>query len=102
VEMQAYAGGELPEMLGPLRAFVLAHVTPFAVADAAIINDDDGRLLLIRAPTTGCGPCPAAGWTWARLRPRGQHVVVLDATPKVRVDRNQGFPGTAARVRGEP
>ena len=37
MEMQAYAGGDLPETLEPLRASVLSHVTPFAVADAAIM-----------------------------------------------------------------
>ncbi len=60
MEMQAYAGGELPEMLGPLRAFVLAHVTPFAVADAAIINDDD-RLLLSRRADNGLWAMPGGG-----------------------------------------
>ena len=35
LEMQAYAGGELPATLEPLRATIFAHVTPFAVADAA-------------------------------------------------------------------
>ena len=60
MEMQAYAGGELPEMLEPLRAFVLAQFTPFAVADAAIINDDD-RLLLIRRADNGLWAMPGGG-----------------------------------------
>jgi len=57
IEMQAIAGGELPETLEPLRASVFAHVTPFAVADAAII-DDDGRLLLIRRADNGLWAMP--------------------------------------------
>ncbi|MCS6828210.1 MAG: NUDIX hydrolase N-terminal domain-containing protein [Caldilinea sp.] len=47
MEMQAYAGGQTPEALEPLRAGVFSHVTPFCTADAAII-DEQGRLLLIR------------------------------------------------------
>ena len=58
--MQAYAGGELPESLEPLRATVFAHVTPFAVADAAII-DDAGRLLLIRRADNGLWALPGGG-----------------------------------------
>lgn len=60
LEMQAYAGGELPETLEPLRASVLSHVTPFAVADAAIV-DDDGRLMLIRRADNGLWAMPGGG-----------------------------------------
>jgi len=60
LEMQAYAGGELPATLEPLRATVFAHVTPFAVADAAII-DDTGRLLLIRRADNGLWALPGGG-----------------------------------------
>jgi len=58
--MQAYAGGELPATLEPLRATVFAHVTPFAVADAAII-DDVGRLLLIRRADNRLWALPGGG-----------------------------------------
>lgn len=57
VEMQAVAGGELPATLEPLRASVFAHVTPFCVADAAII-DAAGRLLLIRRADNGLWAMP--------------------------------------------
>lgn len=57
MEMQAFASGELPETLEPLRASVFSHVTPFAVADAAII-DDNGRLLLIRRADNGLWAMP--------------------------------------------
>ncbi len=60
LEMQAYAGGELPATLEPLRATIFAHVTPFAVADAAII-DDAGRLLLIRRADNGLWALPGGG-----------------------------------------
>ncbi len=57
LEMQAYAGGDLPEMLEPLRASVFAHITPFSVADAAII-DERARLLLIRRADNGLWAMP--------------------------------------------
>lgn len=57
LEMQAYAGGDVPANLEPLRATVFAHVTPFAVADAAII-DAAGRLLLIRRADNGLWALP--------------------------------------------
>lgn len=60
IAMQAYAGGELPETLEPLRATVFARVTPFTVADAAII-DDAGRLLLIRRADNGLWALPGGG-----------------------------------------
>jgi ADP-ribose pyrophosphatase YjhB (NUDIX family) len=47
VEMQAYAGGECPEDLTPLRDSVFAAPTPFSAGDGAVF-DGDGRLLLIR------------------------------------------------------
>lgn len=58
--MQAYAGGELPATLEPLRATLFTHVTPFAVADAAII-DAAGRLLLIRRADNGLWALPGGG-----------------------------------------
>ena len=45
--MLAAATGEPLEGLEPLRATVFSHVTPFAVGDAAVI-DDQGRILLIQ------------------------------------------------------
>jgi ADP-ribose pyrophosphatase YjhB (NUDIX family) len=47
LEMQAYAGGECPEDLTPLRDSVFASPTPFSAGDGAVF-DGDGRLLLIR------------------------------------------------------
>lgn len=57
MEMQAYAGGQAPEALEPLRASVFSHVTPFCTADAAII-DAEGRLLLIRRADNGLWALP--------------------------------------------
>ncbi|MEJ5248259.1 NUDIX hydrolase N-terminal domain-containing protein [Caldilinea sp.] len=57
MEMQAYAGGQAPEALEPLRAGVFSHVTPFCTADAAII-DAEGRLLLIRRADNGLWALP--------------------------------------------
>lgn len=57
LEMQAYAGNEMPAALEPLRATLFAHVTPFVVADAAII-DAAGRLLLIRRADNGLWAMP--------------------------------------------
>jgi ADP-ribose pyrophosphatase YjhB (NUDIX family) len=45
--MLAAATGEPVEALEPLRATVFSHVTPFAVGDAAVI-DDAGRILLVQ------------------------------------------------------
>jgi ADP-ribose pyrophosphatase YjhB (NUDIX family) len=47
MEMVSLATGDTPETLEPLRATVFSHATPFAVGDAAII-DDAGRMLLIQ------------------------------------------------------
>ncbi|MEZ4861064.1 MAG: NUDIX hydrolase N-terminal domain-containing protein [Caldilineaceae bacterium] len=47
LEMLALASGDTLENIEPLRNTVLAQITPFAVGDAAIM-DDAGRLLLIR------------------------------------------------------
>lgn len=60
MEMQAFAAGDLPAVLEPLRASIFAHVTPFAVADAAII-DADGRLLLIRRADNHLWAMPGGG-----------------------------------------
>jgi 8-oxo-dGTP pyrophosphatase MutT (NUDIX family) len=47
IAMQAYAGGQLPDELEPLRASVFSAPTPFACGDAAIV-DAEGRMLLIQ------------------------------------------------------
>lgn len=47
IEMLAFAVGEAPAEIEPLRATALTHITPFSCGDAAII-DDEGRILLIR------------------------------------------------------
>ena len=50
--MFALLAGELPERLEPLRGPVFSRPTPFAVGDAAII-DDRGQILLIRRADNG-------------------------------------------------
>ncbi|MEZ4728443.1 MAG: NUDIX hydrolase N-terminal domain-containing protein [Caldilineaceae bacterium] len=57
MEMLALASGTTVANLEPLRDTVLAHPTPFAVGDAAII-DDAGRLLLIRRADNGLWAMP--------------------------------------------
>lgn len=57
MEMQAYAGGQAPEMLEPLRTTIFSHATPLCSADAAII-DAEGRLLLIRRADNGLWALP--------------------------------------------
>ncbi len=52
LEMLALASGDTIANLEPLRNTLLAHPTPFAVGDAAII-DDAGRMLLIRRADNG-------------------------------------------------
>lgn len=47
LELFSVATGDSLEDLGPLRETLLFHPTPFATADAAII-DPDGRMLLIQ------------------------------------------------------
>jgi ADP-ribose pyrophosphatase YjhB (NUDIX family) len=70
MEMLAFATAEPLEQFEPLRATVFSHITPFAVADGAVI-DDAGRLLMIRRADNGLwampggalevGETPAAG-----------------------------------------
>jgi len=50
--MLAAATDEPVEALEPLRATVFSHVTPFAVGDAAVI-DDEGRILLVQRADNG-------------------------------------------------
>lgn len=52
LEMLALASSTTVANLEPLRNTLLAHPTPFAVGDAAII-DDAGRMLLIRRADNG-------------------------------------------------
>ena len=52
MEMLAFATGETPEDMEPLRAPVFSHPTPFAGGDAAVI-DEQGRILLIRRADNG-------------------------------------------------
>lgn len=52
MEMLAFATGESPEQIEPLRAPILSHPTPFAVGDAAII-DDAGNILLVQRADNG-------------------------------------------------
>jgi 8-oxo-dGTP pyrophosphatase MutT (NUDIX family) len=47
LELQALAGGELPESLEPLRGGLFARPTPLSVGDAAVI-DEQGRILLMQ------------------------------------------------------
>jgi len=73
IKMLALAIGEPLEHIEPLRAPIFSHPTPFAVGDAAII-DDDGNILLIQRAETTCGPCPAVHWPWAKRPPRAWRV----------------------------
>jgi ADP-ribose pyrophosphatase YjhB (NUDIX family) len=52
MEMLAFATGETPEHIEPLRAPVFSHPTPFAGGDAAVI-DEQSRILLIRRADNG-------------------------------------------------
>jgi ADP-ribose pyrophosphatase YjhB (NUDIX family) len=61
MEMFAFASGEPPEALEPLRGTVLAHATPLAVGDAAII-DEDGRILLVQRADNGLWAMPGGGY----------------------------------------
>jgi len=55
--MMALASGETVADLAPLRGTVLRQPTPFAVGDAAII-DEDARILLIRRADNGLWAMP--------------------------------------------
>jgi ADP-ribose pyrophosphatase YjhB (NUDIX family) len=57
IEMQAFAGGQLPDELEPLRVPVFSRPTPFSGADAAIV-DDTGRMLLIQRADNQCWAMP--------------------------------------------
>ena len=57
IAMLALASGDSVDNLEPLRNTVLAHPTPFAVGDAAII-DETGRMLLIRRADNGLWAMP--------------------------------------------
>lgn len=57
LEMLTLASGESLADLEPLRGTVLQHTTPFAVGDAAII-DDMGQILLIRRADNGLWAMP--------------------------------------------
>ncbi|HMN26753.1 MAG TPA: NUDIX hydrolase N-terminal domain-containing protein, partial [Caldilineaceae bacterium] len=82
VEIFAQASGEAPETLEPLRGTVLAHATPLAVGDAAII-DAAGRILLIQRADNGLwampggafevGETPAEGAVREALEETGVH-----------------------------
>ncbi|HVE75378.1 MAG TPA: NUDIX hydrolase N-terminal domain-containing protein [Actinomycetota bacterium] len=57
LELFSVVTGETLEELGPLRETLLLHPTPFAAADAAII-DRDGRMLLIQRSDNGLWAMP--------------------------------------------
>lgn len=61
LEMLASATGDRFETLEPLRATVFTHITPFAVGDAAII-DEDGHILLIQRADNGLWAMPGGGF----------------------------------------
>jgi 8-oxo-dGTP pyrophosphatase MutT (NUDIX family) len=61
IEMQAFAGGQLPAELEPLRASVFAAATPMSCGDAAII-DVDGRMLLIQRADNQLWAMPGGGF----------------------------------------
>lgn len=57
LEMLALASGDTIANLEPLRDTTLVHPTPFAVGDAAVM-DEAGRLLLIRRADNGLWAMP--------------------------------------------
>ncbi len=57
IEMMAYATGDMPAELEPLRAPVLGRPTPFSVCDAAVINEA-GQMLLIQRADNGLWALP--------------------------------------------
>jgi len=57
LEMMALATGEAVADWAPIRDTVLTHSTPFAVGDAAVI-DDDGRILLLQRSDNGLWAMP--------------------------------------------
>lgn len=57
LEMVALSTGDSLADLEPLRDTILSHTTPFAVGDAAII-DDQARILLIRRADNGLWAMP--------------------------------------------
>jgi 8-oxo-dGTP pyrophosphatase MutT (NUDIX family) len=61
IEMQAVAGGQLPNELEPLRASVFSAPTPFSCGDAAII-DAAGRILLIQRADNQLWAMPGGGF----------------------------------------
>jgi ADP-ribose pyrophosphatase YjhB (NUDIX family) len=61
LEMFASATGDRFETFEPLRATVFAHITPFSVGDAAII-DEAGRILLIQRADNGLWAMPGGGF----------------------------------------
>jgi hypothetical protein len=65
MEMLAFATGESLEQMEPLRAPIFSHPTPFAVGDAAAI-DDQGRILLIQRADNGKWAMPVEPWRSAR------------------------------------
>ncbi len=86
MEMLARATGEPWEQIEPLRAAVFSRPTPFAVGDAAVI-DDEGRILLIQRADNGkwampggaleVGETPAEGVVRETLEETGIHCQVV-------------------------
>ncbi|TFG50461.1 MAG: NUDIX domain-containing protein [Candidatus Brocadiia bacterium] len=86
MEMLALATGESWEQIEPLRASVFSSPTPFAVGDAAVI-DDEGRILLIQRADNGkwampggaleVGETPAEGVVREALEETGIHCQVV-------------------------
>lgn len=60
MEMMALANGDALADLEPLRDTIFVRPTPFATADAAIINDE-GHILLIRRSDDGKWAMPGGG-----------------------------------------
>lgn len=57
LEMVASVSESTAKMLEPLRATVFSHPTPFAVGDAAVI-DEDGKMLLVQRADNGMWAMP--------------------------------------------
>jgi ADP-ribose pyrophosphatase YjhB (NUDIX family) len=79
MEMLALATGDAPAALEPLRATIFSHVTPFAVGDAAII-DDAGRMLLIQRADNGKWAMPGGAFEVGETPAQGAVREALEET----------------------
>ncbi len=77
--MMALATGEAVTDWAPIRDTVLTHSTPFAVGDAAVI-DDDGRILLLQRSDNGLWAMPGGALEVGETAARGVAREALEET----------------------